>query len=136
MSAEIKLRLPLPPSTNSLHVGNSDGGKHRSKSYSRWLSQAGLIARSQMIGKHGFGKADVVVDVTCQVPLDRKGRPIPCDVDNMTKATLDLMQAIGVYANDRTVEELRVRRYRGDQRFGYDMDVTVNLLDDEQESLF
>ena len=74
---------------------------HKSKEYTDWLLEAGLVARSQRPGSiKGLYK------LTMQVARpDKRQR----DLDNLLKPTNDLLKSIGVIEDDHFCEMLTAR---------------------------
>jgi Holliday junction resolvase RusA-like endonuclease len=90
------ISLPVvPPSVNRIWRHGS-GRTYRIPAYTKWLNTMGLIAKGQMRGQPTW---DVPVKVEILMRRPRKNS----DVDNRIKAVLDLLQAIGVIANDNLV---------------------------------
>lgn len=100
----VTLNLPLAPSVNGLFANRAAraGGPGRLKTarYMRWIDRAGWTLKMQR--PPSFSGP---VSVTIGVPLD-----MPGDLDNRAKATLDLLQTMRVIANDRDVQDLRIKR--------------------------
>ncbi len=100
MRTAIELHVPvLPPSANDMN--NYGRGKvYRSKAYQRWLNDAGLIIKSQ--------KPEGIVGayrLTIQAVRQNKR----ADIDNIIKPTSDLLQLVGVVANDCYCEFVSAR---------------------------
>lgn len=92
--------MPPCPSTNALWIRGQGRARVRSPDYVAWINRAGWDVKMQMAG---------VPIVTCrfncvvEVPISRR------DSDNWIKATLDLLEHVGVVSNDGNVAELAVR---------------------------
>lgn len=95
----IQLTLPMPPSTNRLWRSNQR--VHKSTEYTRWITQAGMIARSFRIQPikgpyrvlYEFGRKD-------------KRRT---DLGNREKALSDLLQAVQIIEDDCLINEITLR---------------------------
>src|SRR3972149_3390704 len=87
----IKLHLPYPPSANRLWR-RSGNHIHRSTKYTKWLSDAGYIALSQRPGGIN-GPYRMTIQA---VKPDNRRR----DLDNLFKATSDLLVSVGVIDDD------------------------------------
>jgi len=100
----VMLDLPPPISTNDIWtpVRRKAGFAQmvRSKKYLQWVSDAGFMINAQRPGMVS-GKFSFRLQVT------RKSR---VDLDNVLKATLDLLQNQGIISNDRKCEEIQVKR--------------------------
>lgn len=101
--ASFEVRLPTPPSVNALWR-RVPGRKKPviSKPYRDWKRQAGawvLVQRKFLRSIKGPFSADVYV------PVGTRG-----DIDNRTKAAFDLLQDLGVIANDKHLTKLTVQR--------------------------
>lgn len=98
------IMLPFPPSTNMLFK-NKAGARGRAKTfeYVNWISVAGFELSRQ---HPPCFEAPVSIDIQLGLP-DNRSR----DIDNTTKAVLDLLQKHGVIVDDncKRVPDLRVR---------------------------
>ena len=111
--------LPEPPSVNA--IWKPVGTRFvLSAKYRAWIEEASTYMLAQP-RPHDALTGRIHVSVTCASGPGRK------DVDNMLKATLDLLESAGVLANDRDVQDLRIRRMHY-QRTGT-VGVTVQALD-------
>ena len=96
------IMLPFPPSTNALFT-NRRGGRSKTYEYVNWIS----VASFELSRQHPpCFKAPVSIDIRLGLP-DKRSR----DIDNTTKAVLDLLQKHGVIIDDncKRVPDLRVR---------------------------
>ena len=102
----MKLTLPIPPSANRLwrRAGSTI---HRSQEYVRWREAALWALAEQGVLPEDRHRGPVAVRI------DLVG-PVGIDTDNAIKATLDILQHAGLYANDRQVRRLLVERAGGD----------------------
>lgn len=89
-----------PPSVNAMYRNVSGRGRVRTKAYKAWAKVAWAELQQQALPKFS-GQ----VSVTIQLPQKMRG-----DVDNRAKATLDLLQACGVVANDRQCDPVHIGR--------------------------
>lgn len=96
----IELTLPYPPSGNALYRANR-GRVHKSGRYVKWLRDAGYLALAQKPG--GItGAYKLSIDA---VRPDKRKR----DLDNLFKATSDLLVTIGVVGDDSECEMISAR---------------------------
>lgn len=106
MTDRLEFTIPLPPSANKLWVPVAKGKMIKSEPYKAWLQEAGWMVKQQMLGSEGYGlehiDGDADVAVTLVLPLSRM------DIDNPIKPTLDVLEAVGVFTNDRQVKRLVV----------------------------
>lgn len=103
---KITIFISDPPSVNTARQPSKSGRRLISTAaYRKWLAdnQWEVAAKCR---KHFGGMIRV------EIASPRRRR---IDVDNISKATLDLLQKAGVYANDRQVDDLRVYRADIDQ---------------------
>lgn len=99
MSA-VELHIPvLPPSANRMN-GHGRGRVYRTKAYERWLNAAGNIIKSQK-------PAGIVGPYKLSIQAARPNKRR--DLDNIIKGTSDLLQIVGVIANDCHCELLTAR---------------------------
>lgn len=109
----IRLTLPLPPSVNSYHrsvpLRNGVPKVLISRAGRAWKKKALQIAQMQ---KPQTLEGEVAVTLTVYFRDRRR------DLDNTVKPCLDLLQAIGVVANDRQVWRIAMERKidKGDPR--------------------
>ena len=89
--------LPMPPSVNSIWRVTRGGKVHKDRRYDRWITDAGWELVLQKPRRFP-GKVRIAI-------LVRRGK---FDLDNMTKAPIDLLQRHGVIKNDKLVEALTV----------------------------
>ena len=96
----IVLVLPLPPSANRMHRrGRTPAGlpiMHKADSYKAWLATAGWEAKAQAAGD----SIPYRYHLRMVVPEQLK------DPDNLVKPTQDLLQKVGVLANDKHLRRL------------------------------
>lgn len=91
------LRLPYPPTANTLFANaKAGGGRFKSKKYKAWIDEAGWTLREQrpveMIGA-------VEIEIVAVKPDKRKR-----DLANLEKAILDLLVAHRVIEDDSCVQ--------------------------------
>jgi crossover junction endodeoxyribonuclease RusA len=88
---EVTILLPIPPSANDLH-DHKPGRPVRSKACSAWIRDAGWRLLEQRPGR---------VPGAYILLLAVPETETKADLDNLSKATSDLLQAHGVIDNDR-----------------------------------
>lgn len=113
----VRYEVPMPPSTNHLWTQFVKAGRAvrvRSREYTKWARGAALAVRLQ-----GVATPEPPVAVTVAIE-GGKGFTRQRDIDNFSKATLDLMKDVGVLESDNlcNVIELRLtfRRVKGASR--------------------
>jgi crossover junction endodeoxyribonuclease RusA len=117
----IELRLPYPPSVNTLW-------RRRGRRY--FLSKKGQLFRAAVFGAlanmhYKPLEGDVAVEIEV-APPDRLRR----DIDNIIKIILDSLQLAKVFHDDSQVSSLRVKRVpRGPQGSGGYSIVRIRGLD-------
>lgn len=95
------VRLPVPPSTNSLFVTFKQRGgieRAKTKEYKAWITAAGWalnVQRPQPV------KGRVIVNI--HVPRNNRR-----DLDNHLKALLDLLVGHSLIEDDRKIEHLAI----------------------------
>lgn len=94
------LTLPFPPTLNNLYRNAPGKGRVKSASYKQWLTEAAWLVRQQrprpVVGSY---RLTIVVDRP-----DRRAR----DIDNLTKATSDLLKASGVIEDDSKAQSVTI----------------------------
>lgn len=97
----VELTLPYPPSANRLWV-RARRGMRKSDKYFAWLKEAGLVALTQrpLARFHGKYKLSIAA-----ARPDKRAR----DIDNLIKPINDLLQAIGVVADDKHCDMVTAR---------------------------
>lgn len=106
MSEPIELRLPWPPSVNTLHRRVVIHGRPRTLLSERgraFLAEASAVVRMGRAGRTIAGRAWLTV--TLHAPDRRRW-----DIDNRVKAVLDAMTHGGLWADDDQVDVLTVMR--------------------------
>ena len=101
--------LPIPPSVNRLYAnapgaGEGHKGRRKTAAYRDWLQ----LAQADLLQ----ARADVSpvpppYGIRITLNIDRRS-----DLDNRAKAILDLLQSLGVLADDRQVDQLLLERKR------------------------
>lgn len=94
------LRLPVPPSVNSLYANVPGVGRITSRRYKQWQTEAGwqiLIQKPKRI----FGP--YILSIT--VPQKMRG-----DIDGRLKAIIDLLWKQRVTDDDRYAEGISIKR--------------------------
>ena len=92
----VELRLPVPVSVNAIHSPRKGGGLRLSDAYSAWIEAAGWRLLQQRPGRI-VGR----YQITLAVPEESRA-----DLDNLIKATSDLLQLHGVVRNDRMASRI------------------------------
>jgi len=90
--------LPEPPSVNRYKRVSANGALYSTKKYRAWKKAAGWELLAQRLG---MPKKELAGDLLVEIVFARKG-----DIDNRIKPLLDLLQDIGVYANDEQITKL------------------------------
>jgi len=88
---EVTILLPIPPSANALH-DHAPGRPVRSGAYTAWIRDAGWRLLEQRPGR---------VPGAYILLLAVPETETKADLDNLSKATSDLLQKHGVIDNDR-----------------------------------
>lgn len=101
----MELTLPTPPSTNNL-FRNVAKGRTKTERYLTWLRAAGNELRAQKPKRIGGP-----ISVTIIVGEDKRR-----DLDNYSKAILDLLVACNAIDDDRNVSSLHLARADRDKR--------------------
>jgi crossover junction endodeoxyribonuclease RusA len=86
----IVLKLPLAPSANSLWVKGKKG-LYKSKKYKDWLEEAGWMVKQQT---RDSIEGQYVIHISALRVAKRR------DLDNIIKATSDLMVVMGIVEDD------------------------------------
>lgn len=88
------IKIPRPPSTNSLYF-NRKRGRTKTKKYTQWIIDASYEVAKQKPEQ---------VNEKCAVSIrvEKRGK-VKEDIDNRIKATLDLLVATEVITDDRLV---------------------------------
>jgi Holliday junction resolvase RusA-like endonuclease len=89
--------IPVPPSTNKLYGVGRQGQRYLTAGYRRWRNNAGYMVNGQH-PKAITGRYRLFL----RVPKTRK------DVDNMMKATTDLLVFLKLTPDDRNCTESKV----------------------------
>jgi Holliday junction resolvase RusA-like endonuclease len=95
-----EFELPIAPSANDLTLNLAGKGRGKAASYCRWLTDAGWALKEQHVPK-----VKGTVSVTFWVAIPKRSR----DLDNLIKATLDLLQNNNVIENDARVCEISAK---------------------------
>ncbi len=99
-----RLVLPIPPSTNNLFRGGARGGRYKTQAYKAWLTAAGWEVKLQRPPTlHPPLRTCLRVLVEAPFGPNR-------DLDNGLKAILDLLTTMGVYVDDKLIDDLRIVR--------------------------
>jgi Holliday junction resolvase RusA-like endonuclease len=94
------LTMSKGPSTNALWIRGQGRARVRSPDYVAWINKAGWEVKMQIVGM-----PKVVCRFNCliEVPISKR------DTGNWEKATLDLLEHVGVVSNDGNLNQLEVR---------------------------
>lgn len=93
--------LPRPISTNNLFVNGAKGkGRFPSEEYKSWKELAGYMLNTQ-------DTTPIPSPYAVEIRLPKTWRG---DVDNASKAYLDILEARGVLDNDKNVNRLTISR--------------------------
>ena len=88
----VRISLPMPPSLNNAFINVKGKGRVRSENYRKWADQAGWLVKAQRVKPF-----NVPVRVRIEINPEN-GRAF--DLDNRTKAVLDLLVTHGVLHDD------------------------------------
>jgi crossover junction endodeoxyribonuclease RusA len=102
-----RLLLPIPPSTNHLFVNKAGGGRAKAAAYKSWLTAAGWEIKLQRPPAL-HPPLRTCLRVLIEAPLGQNR-----DIDNACKPILDVLQKMGVIADDSLVDDLRIVRTNG-----------------------
>lgn len=93
--------LPLSPTVNSCY------GAHGNR---RYIKPAGVAFRAEVLNVVNGSRMPKLTGRLCVVmrvfPRDKRKQ----DIDNRVKATLDALQAAGLFENDEQIDDLHVTR--------------------------
>ena len=101
MTATVTIDLPMPPSVNRVWRVGVGGRVYTDARYVAWKRTAGWELVRQKPGRFPPGAQ---VAVTIRAGKAKRAR----DIDNLSKALLDLLQAHCVVANDRDVHSIAI----------------------------
>jgi crossover junction endodeoxyribonuclease RusA len=90
-TAAVRILLPVPVSVNAIYSPRKGGGLRLSDAYSAWIRDAGWRLIEQRPGRVA-GR----YQITVWIPEESGA-----DLDNLIKATSDLLQLHGIVRNDR-----------------------------------
>ncbi len=93
-----RFRIPRPPSTNALYANVPGKGRVKTKRYRDWITAAGWEMRAQGTVNFSCGSVRMLIEGVGKM-----------DVDNV-KAIPDLCKAMGIIADDKLIEDLRIVR--------------------------
>lgn len=92
-------RIPSPPSVNNLYANIPGRGRIKSERYKAWLNAAGWAVSPRPA-------APMSGPVAVEIVLGSRR----LDIDNGSKACLDLLVKMAVIADDKQVIDLHIRR--------------------------
>ena len=112
--------VPCPPSANRIWR-NHRGRTHRSKEYTAWIDGCALLFKARAFEM-------IEGPYTLVMVCDRSHGAR--DLDNMIKPINDLLQHVGVVANDRSCERIMAcwRREDGEIKKGSTVTVRVERI--------
>ena len=96
----IELHIPVLPPTANAMTNYGRGRVYRSKAYEKWLNAAGNIIKSQK-------PCGIVGPYKLSIQAKRQNKK--ADIDNLIKPLSDLLQLVGVVANDCHCEFVSAR---------------------------
>lgn len=101
----MNLELTIPPSINNLYGHNKKGFTYITRKGKEWFESSHWLAKSQLT-EWDTTKNDVILDIKMYTCIRR-------DVDNIGKATLDLLgKYLRIVDNDDQVVDLRIRKFK------------------------
>lgn len=93
------ITLPIPPSSNNMFINIPKRGRVKSGKYKAWTIAAGLLLNSQH-------PAPVRGPVSIAIKVKRP--TANSDVDNRSKAVIDLLVQQNIIDDDRNVERVSI----------------------------
>jgi len=88
------LEIPrLPPSTNNLYWNVAGKGRVKTRQYTDWITECGLLLKQQVTGRL-TGRVDIRIRAEDKHPLR--------DCDNLCKPICDLLVKMGAIQDDRS----------------------------------
>lgn len=88
----VRLSLPMPPSANNAFINVKGRGRVRSENYRKWADHAGWLVKAQRPKPF-----NVPVKIRIEIKPENNRA---FDLDNRTKAVLDLLVTHGVLHDD------------------------------------
>lgn len=121
----MRFNIPIPPSVNHLFGHGRGGRTYITAKGNAWFEEAGWEVKSQ-IGEYNTITKDCSVDVLMYTAIRR-------DVDNIGKATLDLLSKnhLRIMADDNQVIDFRVRKYKVPHLKNERLEIEVKEVKDE-----
>lgn len=98
--AGLSFWLPLAPSANSLYA-NTPHGRRKADGYRKWLTEAGWRIREQRVQPVPGKRWGLAI----AAPVSRRR-----DLDNVLKATCDLIVEMQLIPDDRHLDDIRLVR--------------------------
>jgi Holliday junction resolvase RusA-like endonuclease len=112
------LKLTIPPSINNLYGHNRKGFTYITRKGKEWFEYSQWLAKTQL-NEWVTITDNVVIDIMMFTAIRR-------DVDNIGKATLDLLgKYLKIIENDDQVCDLRIRKIKVDHKI--DEQLTINI---------
>ena len=121
------LDLPFPPTTNHIYRRTRTGVYLSDKTRRYRYEVLALCMAEGVARRERTERLAVMLEVHEGVKRPR------CDIDNVCKATLDALQAAGVYADDQQIDELWV--LRGARRAVGTVRAFVRVADDGHDKI-
>lgn len=104
----LSFELPLPPSANALTY-NTKFGRRKTAKYSAWIEEAGYALNRQRGAWKCTGPWSL--EIMAVKPNNRRR-----DIDNLIKATADLLVRHGVVSDDSEMRSVSARWVPADQQ--------------------
>lgn len=93
--------VDMPPSVNKIWRIGPGSRVYKAPAYTAWARSAGWEIAAKRPGRFPAGTK---VAMTVKAGKPKRAR----DIDNLSKALLDLMQGVGIVDNDRDVVDLHL----------------------------
>lgn len=107
----LTFRIPTPPSVNMLFANAPGRGRIKSERYRVWSRDA------QNHMRYAENRANSWPTLSCPVAVEISLGSVRGDIDNRSKAALDLLVDMAVITDDVQVDELVITRAAGDPKF-------------------
>jgi len=104
-ATSVRLTLPFPPTLNHSTMPTANGGRYLTDDHRLFRAQVAEIVR-QAGSPTIQGRLAVCIDL---MPPNRR----KFDLDNRIKAMADALQHAGVFEDDESIDDLRIRRLPG-----------------------
>lgn len=123
MSTQVFI-LPVPPSVNSMFVNVPGKGRIKSKDYKKWISEAGWLLKAARV-RPVTGRVEIALVIA-------EPKRETSDLDNRTKACLDLLVEHGIIEDDSSKYVRKITQSWGSKDLG-GMSVSIRGLDVKPE---